>query len=212
MMHWIVIPFRGPENAKTRLQPALSDNARATLARAMFQHVLNVATRVVGGRHVLVATPSPVAARLARKVSAMVIRDTSPGLNEALSGARAHLRTRGASTMTIVGADLPLVEPSDIERLMYLASHGHVGMARAWKSGGTNGLSLPVSLKCEFQFGDDSFDRHWHQILELGTPPRECGAIRLRLDVDDPEDLAFLRKPGALSTLPSMPRMAYRGH
>lgn len=210
-MHWIVIPFRGPENAKTRLQPALSDGARAVLARAMFQHVLNVASKVVGARRVLVATPSPVVARLARQASAIVVRDGVPGLNEALSGALALLRTRGASTMTVIAADLPLVEPSDIERLMFWGRHGHVGIARAWKSEGTNGLSLPVSLKLEFQFGDDSFDRHWRLISALGTSPRQCGARGLRMDVDDPEDLALLREPSALSTLPSVPRTAYRG-
>jgi 2-phospho-L-lactate/phosphoenolpyruvate guanylyltransferase len=159
-MHWIVIPFRGVESAKSRLSACLSDEARRQVAIALFQHVLNVACRVAGPRHVLVVTPSATAVKTARRASAAVLPEAVTGHNEAIEQACAHLRGRGASTAAIVAADLPLLKPSNIEALMRSARSGTIAIAPDREGLGTNAIALPLAVPFRFQFGAGS--RHEH--------------------------------------------------
>ncbi len=210
-MQWIVIPYRGPATAKTRLSGCLSDAARRHVSRAMFQHVLNVACATAGARRVLVVTASNTAASLAKRAGAAVLRERSQGLNEAVEAACAHLRTRGATTATIIAADLPLLSRANLTALNARASRGHVALAPDRGGTGTNAVALPLGARFAFKFGADSFRLHLSQSNGATLPVRVMNHAALAADVDVPEDLALLADPAALSTLPSVEADAYRG-
>lgn len=210
-MHWIVIPFRGSGTAKSRLAGDLSDSSRRQIARAMFQHVLNVACEAAGPRRVLVTTPCPAAMKIARRAGASALRDTSAGLNEAVEAARLHLHARGASTATVIAADLPLLKRSNIEALMRSVRDGFVGIAPDRGGSGTNAIAIPVRIPFRFQFGTDSRYHHQMQSRRQGFMTRLLRQPGLASDVDEPDDLELLHDPFALTTLPQVASGAFKG-
>jgi 2-phospho-L-lactate guanylyltransferase len=210
-MSWVVIPFRGPEGAKTRLAEAVSAEQRRALARAMFQHVLGVACAATGANRVLVVTPSAIAARLAKGSGAHVLRDRGFGLNEALFEARDELRRKRAASMTIVAADLPLLKPQDIVELMEWAHPSRVMVAIDRKLKGTNGLAAPIARDFTFRYGPDSALAHAREARSLNLAVRSLRLDRFAADVDTPVDLEVLRRADALSALPRLPPRAVRG-
>ena len=72
MSVWALVPAKAFDRGKSRLMPALDDEARAAFARSLFDHVLGTLTAsgVVDG--VLVATDSPAVAAAARAHGAAV--------------------------------------------------------------------------------------------------------------------------------------------
>lgn len=209
-MHWIIIPFRGAGTAKSRLAESLSDEARQQVARAMFQHVLNVACEVAGAKNVLVTSPCTSAIRTARRAGANGIKEKLSGLNEAVDAARAHLHQRGALTVTVIAADLPLLKASNVAALMRCVRDGFIGIAPDRHGSGTNALALPVRVPFRFQFGPES--RYYHQMQgrHQGFTTRLLRQPGLASDVDAIEDLDLLSDPFALATLPQVSSGAFR--
>jgi 2-phospho-L-lactate guanylyltransferase len=202
-MHAIVIPFRGPASGKSRLAGAVSDTARRQIARAMFQHVLNVACSSVGARHVVVVTGSNAAASIARRAGALVLREARAGHNEAVAQGVEALRSRGATTAAVVSADLPLLAVSDLAALERHVRAGRIGIAADGSGKGTNAISLPLSVPFTFHFGPGSLFRHRTEAMTLRTQCLLVGGRGLKFDVDTPDDLKYLADPAALLTLPA---------
>jgi 2-phospho-L-lactate guanylyltransferase len=209
-MQWIVIPYRGPAGAKTRLAGAVSDAARQQISRAMFQHVLNVACTTVGARRVLVVTASHTASAIARRAGACVLRERQSGLNAAVAQACASLRNRGATTAAIVAADLPLLNPANLIALNKRASEGCIGIAPDRAGTGTNAIALPLGAPFAFRFGTDSFRQHCDQLREGVLAVRAIRQPELAADVDVAGDLSLLDHPSALATLPVVAAASYR--
>jgi 2-phospho-L-lactate guanylyltransferase len=205
-----VIPFRGGERGKSRLAQSLSDVAREHVARAMFQHVTNVAVAAAGAGRVLVVTPSADASKQARKSGAAVLRETSAGQNEAVTQACLHLRGKGATTATIVSADLPLLAQRNLEMLMRRARDGQIALAPDRTGEGTNAIALPLRTELRFHFGEHSYSRHVLHYRRSNLLVRSVRQVELASDVDVAEDLALLSDPAALTTLPSVDAGAYR--
>lgn len=209
-MHVVVIPFRGPASAKSRLAASITDTARRQISRAMFQHVLNVSCDVTGSRRVLVVTGSRTATVIARRCGASVLRDMTTGHNEAVAAGIEHLRARGATTAAIVAADLPLLQADNLAALERCARDGNVGIAPDRAGSGTNALALPLSVPLTYHFGANSLYRHRREARRYGATVRLLRQLGLAADVDTPDDLELLADPAALSTLPSV-GAAYRG-
>lgn len=210
-MSWVVIPFRGPEGAKTRLAEAMSEEARATLARAMFQHVLSVCCEAAGRDHVMVVTASRTAAKIAQAAGAVVVKERSSDLNGALSEAREALRRRHAPALSIVAADLPLLTADDVGELMEWARPERIMVAMDRRRSGTNGLALPVAGPFDFKFGPDSAVAHAREARLRHLAVRSMRQEGFAADVDTPADLELLRKPNALASLPGLAAGAFRG-
>ncbi len=209
-MHWVVIPFRGFESAKSRLAGRLSDEARRHISRAMFQHVLNVACQAAGPKNVLVVTPSSTATRIARISGAAILRDKEPGLNAAVTSACSFLRGRGKATAAIVASDLPLLLPDDVHALTQRARDGFVGIARDRSGKGTNAVSLPLGVPFQFKFGEHSFYQHFKQGRTGAFAVTTLRRRGLAADVDVPDDLALLDEEGALASLPVARNIQFR--
>src|SRR5262245_36794957 len=104
MSLWALVPAKSFDLGKSRLKPALSDEARRDFARSLFDHVLLQLRDTVDG--ILVCTDSDEVARAATEKGAHVHvrRDREKGLAAIVDGGLAELSSQQA---LVIMADLP---------------------------------------------------------------------------------------------------------
>jgi len=197
-----LIPVKRLEEAKSRLAPVLSPEARARLQLAMLADMLERLAGTKGLRRLLVLTDDAEAAALARAADAEVLADPSPqdGLNAALAAGLASLRGRDAAgVVAILPADLAFLDGAEVA----------AGIARAARRGraqvvpdrhglGTNALFLPPGCPLVPQFGPGSLARHLAAGEALALASLAC-------DIDLPVDLDLARAALAGCGGPSLP-------
>lgn len=187
----IAILARDPLRAKSRLAPDLAPPARALLARAMFEDVLDAACGS-GAARVLVVSDSPAIRFLAEARGATALVAPARGTNAAAETARAALAAGGQGVL-ILHADLPCARPSDVAAL--LRARGIVIVSDRWRAG-TNALLLPAGSALRPRFGPGSFARHVAAARATGEPWRATVVPRLAFDIDTTADLRALRRAG----------------
>ena len=114
------------------------------------------------------------------------------GLCHAYKTAAADLLTRGASTMLLLPADIPLVTKADIHALLAEHACPGVSLAAAGSDGGTNALLVSPPDIIAPAFGENSCQRHSAQAREQGLEPIVLNAAGLNLDIDTLEDIYTL--------------------
>jgi 2-phospho-L-lactate guanylyltransferase len=189
MSTWAVVPAKSLVRGKSRLSPALDHAARARLARSLLEHVLDALhDSAVDG--ILVATDGADVADLATSRGASVLLDEGGGsLADVVDRALAEVERRGATAAVVLMADLPRVEPQDVD-IIIAALEGHdVVLVRDHLGHHTNALAMAPPTAMRTCFGRaDSFDAHVARALEAGL---RVGAIhneRVAFDVDVPDD------------------------
>lgn len=195
MSVWALVPAKDFARGKSRLRPALSDGARVTLARRLFDHVLDrlCASGAVDG--VLVATDAPEVAAAARRHGAAVHFDppASPSLATVVDGGLEELGRRGATTAAVLMADLPALTMDDVMSLVRAAATAPVVLVRADDGHHTNALVLSPPRCLRTAFGQaDSFARHLAAARAAGLEVRVLDSPRIAFDLDDPGDHARL--------------------
>jgi 2-phospho-L-lactate guanylyltransferase len=206
-MHWIVIPFRGPDGAKSRLADVLDESRRMALALAMFKHVVAVATAAVDPGRVLIVTSSSEAVGVAQAAGAIALRESSGALNGALSAARDFFLLSGARRATILPADLPQLSQADVCAMLVLQP-GQVVIAPDRHGSGTNALTVPLDVDFHYAFGEGSLARHLQEASRLGLDVSRVCRSGLACDLDTGEDLDLLPHDHWLRTVISRPRAA----
>ena len=178
-----IVPFRAADDdgagAKTRLAARLDTKARAALAIAMAQHVLETLARCpsIGSIGVLAPTRPAFAPS-----DTDWIADHGRGLNAELSVAMA---LRGDAHLVTIHADLPLLGADDIAALLDAALSAGAAIAPDCSRTGTNALALSDAGGLRPAFGPDSFALHRALLPRAAVVDRPG----LALDIDTPEDL-----------------------
>jgi 2-phospho-L-lactate guanylyltransferase len=186
----VVIPIRSFAHAKARLASALSDDARATLARAMAERVVEAA----GTRPIIVVTSAPDVGAWCADRSIATVDD--PGtLDTAADAGRTWARNEGLVRVAIVHADLPFATTLDD-----VANDGDTPVAVVvpdHRDDGTPVLVLPVDASFTFMYGPGSAARHIHEAARCGLDVRVVRDDSLAFDVDIEADLRALesRRP-----------------
>jgi 2-phospho-L-lactate guanylyltransferase len=165
-----IVPVRTGPTVKRRLAHVMGLDERRALVRTMFEHVLDVLEAC--GLHVVVLSPQPLAANSA----AETWTDTARGLNAALDGAV----DRAGAPVLIVHADLPLLAPDDVDRVLDDDADVVIGRAR---DGGTNALLMRTAIRCAF--GKSSALAHAARARAAGLRASVVDRPTLALDVDD---------------------------
>ena len=189
----ILVPIKDFCNAKQRTAAALSSQQRSELAVAMARDVLSTLAACPSRPGVAIVTGDAAAADMAREHGFAVIHDAeNAGESEAIALATAECERRGAQWSMVVPADIPLVQPHEIEAVLAAMPACGVVIVPSWEERGSNAvLRRPASL-IPLRFGNDSFLPHLRAIETAGA---ECVILRfpgLALDVDTPADLAAL--------------------
>jgi 2-phospho-L-lactate guanylyltransferase len=157
----------------------------------LLEHTLTILNKISGIEHTLVVSRDPAALALTRSMGGRtVLEDGAPQFNTALKRATIVAQAQGARAVLILPADLPLVEPSDLEALL---SQGLtppvVVIAPDRRLDGTNGLFINPAGLIEYGYGPGSFQRHCQRATEAGARLVVVNSERIGLDLDLPEDL-----------------------
>ncbi|HZT66773.1 MAG TPA: 2-phospho-L-lactate guanylyltransferase [Acidimicrobiales bacterium] len=179
----VLIPVKAFADAKVRLAGALGPEERRRLARAMAEGVVRAAKPLP----VAVVCDDSAVAEWAADLGAQVIWAPDRGLNAAVEEGVARLAEQGADCVTVVHADLPLVQA-----IGRLGGSAVVALAPDRRRDGTNVAAVPANAGFRFSYGPGSFARHAQEASRLGLRLEVIERADLAWDVDVPADLEGL--------------------
>ncbi|HSO12410.1 MAG TPA: 2-phospho-L-lactate guanylyltransferase [Anaerolineales bacterium] len=196
MTIWAIVPVKPLRRGKSRLAGTLSEDERAELNQSLLQHTLNVLTDIKELEQVLVVSRDPHALTIARQYGARTVReDGQPQLNMALTRATVVAKVHATRGVLILPADLPLISQEDVLTLIEKAGEPPVVVIAPDRHGkGTNALLISPSGLIEYDFGDNSFQRHCERARQTGARLEIVDLPSLGLDLDLPEDLEIIRE------------------
>lgn len=196
MTIWAIIPVKPLRRGKSRLAGTLSEDERAELNQSLLQHTLKTLADIRELEQVLVVSRDPHALTIARQHGARTVReDGQPLLNMALARATVVAKIHATRGVLILPADLPLISREDVLTLIGKAGEPPVVVIAPDRHGrGTNALLISPSGLIEYDFGENSFQRHCERAKQAGARLEIVDLPSLGLDLDMPEDLEIIRE------------------
>lgn len=196
MTIWAIVPVKPLRRGKSRLAGTLSEDERAELNQSLLKHTLKTLSDLKEVEHVLVVSRDPQALTIARNYGARTVReDGQPQLNMALTRATVVAKIHATRGVLILPADLPLISQEDILTLIERASDPPVVViAPDRHEKGTNALLISPAGLIEYDFGENSYQRHCERVKEAGARLEIVNLPSLGLDLDLPEDLELVRE------------------
>ncbi len=189
-----LVPVKALENSKSRLRPAVGQ-ATERLTLAMLGDVLGTLLEVDALDRVVVVTPDPAVASVAREIGAEFLVRDDPGLNAAIDAAAAELAA-GASALLVVLGDVPGARPDEIARLLDAAPARGLALAPSLDGGTAALLRVPPDV-VRAGFGPESAKVHRELAEAAGVAFREVALPSLGIDVDSGDDLDALVRSDA---------------
>lgn len=196
MTLWAIVPVKPLRRGKSRLAGTLSEDERTELNRSLLQNTLRTFSDLREVEEVLVISRDPQALAIARQYGARTVReDGQPELNTALKRATVVAQVYATRGVLVLPADLPLVTRADVLTLIEQAGEPPAVVIAPDRHGtGTNALLISPAGLIEYDFGEDSFQRHCQRAREAGARLEIVNLPTLGLDLDLPEDLELVRK------------------
>ena len=195
-----ILPVKSLLFAKQRIAHELGDEARRALASALLDDALALCAAGDWVRWWVVTADLEVERR-ARRFGFGVIEDPGGGLNPALRTAVAYASERGATSITIVPADVPLGTRDDLLDIFDVGATSEMVVVPALRDGGTNALYMSRAGLIEPAFGPRSLQAH---LAHASAAKLRCSILRLprlELDIDRADDIAdLLERSGAAET------------
>lgn len=195
MTIWAIIPVKPLRSGKSRLAGALSADERTELNRTLLQHTLNTLSDLREVEHVLVISRDPAVLSVARTHGARTVREYGqPHLNTALQRATVVAQVYATRGVLVLPADLPLISREDVLTLIERATDPPVVViAPDRHEKGTNALLISPAGLIEYDFGENSFQRHCRRVKEADARLEVVNLPSLGLDLDLPEDLELIK-------------------
>ncbi len=202
MTLWAIVPVKPLRRGKSRLSGALTDAERAELNQKLLEQTLRTLSSLKELDQVLVVSRDPQALTIARNHGAKTIQeDGQPQLNTALTRATVLAKVQAIHGVLILPADLPLLTKEDVLTLIDSAAKPPVVViAPDRHKKGTNALLMTPPGLIDYEFGEDSFDKHCERAKQVGAHLKIVELPSLALDVDVPEDLELVKKIEAMKT------------
>jgi 2-phospho-L-lactate guanylyltransferase len=195
MTLWAIVPVKPLRRGKSRLAGTLNEDERTELNRALLQHTLETLSELKEVDGVLVVSRDPNALTIARNHGARTVQeDGQPELNTALKRATIVAQVYATRGVLVLPADLPLVTREDIQALIRRATEPPVVViAPDRHKKGTNALLISPPGLIEYDFGENSFERHCELIKKAGARLEIVDLPTLGLDLDVPEDFEIIK-------------------
>lgn len=187
------VPVKDLFGTKSRLAPLLDPGGRAGLTLYMMKRVV-CALRLGGipDGNLCVVSPDRLVLETAAEAGAVPLAQQTNGLNPALDEARDWALSRGAESLLVVPADLPLLGADDARALLAAGEEEPVTIGPDAAETGTNALLLRPPGAVPFLFGSGSYRAHLEAARQRGLPARDCRLPNLAFDIDTVEDLSKL--------------------
>ena len=189
----ILVPVKNLADAKQRLSSVLSPEERFALAQAMCEDVLQALASWQNRPAVAVVTSDLFARDLAARFNFDIVADDlNSGETSAIERATAVCRERGAKSTLVVPADIPLIENSELQKIIDSSPPGGAVLVPDAAGRGTNAAWRSPGDLFPLRFGNDSFLPHLAAAKATGMP---CVVLKLpgiARDVDRPEDMREL--------------------
>ena len=192
---WVVVLVKDFGSAKQRLMPALDAPSRRALARSNAEKA--IVASAAGDDRVVVAGSEEVAA-LARGMGVeAIVEPRQDGQNVAAARGIAFAVGHGAEAVLLLSSDLPLVTQNAVAEVLAagarMAAPAAVAVAAIGR-GGTNALYLRPPDSVTLHFGSESLEKFRHEAEERGVNFTIHHSDAMALDLDEPADLARLRR------------------
>jgi 2-phospho-L-lactate guanylyltransferase len=199
-----LVPVKALTWGKTRLSRLLSEGARHAVSRAMLTDVLTCLQKSSSVDKIVVVSSDATLLALAETFGAFVVDEEQPrGLNGAVSLGTSFSIEHGATALLVLLADLPLVEPNDVDFLFHqMRDVGKGVILTPCKEGdGTNALLRVPPLVMPPCFGGPSLAAHQTRAQSDNIPCRVVEVPHIAFDVDSVEDLErFVAHPSDTQT------------
>ena len=202
----ILIPVKNLANAKQRLASSLSQSIRTELAQAMLLDVLETLAAFCAAQapspaitpEVSVVTSDPYAVELARRFHFHLISDPSNrSETDAIEMATQVCESRGIGSTLVIPADIPLMQVSELQRILEAAPEEGSVLVPAADGRGTNAAYRCPGALFPLRFGNDSFKPHLAAARATGKPCTVLSLPGIALDIDNPAELRELAQaPG----------------
>jgi 2-phospho-L-lactate/phosphoenolpyruvate guanylyltransferase len=189
-----VIPVKGLLDSKSRLNRALAPQDKKKLILAMLKDVLRSAWDSELFDRVTVVSPDRNVEREANLEQGVFLHQEGIGLNSGIRQATL-LGTRAKSaSLAVVLADIPLVQPKDLEELYAVGSSAERVVLSPSLKGGTNVMIREPPDLIPSSYGRWSFSNHLRAAQKTGVPVYSVSNPRLSLDIDTPGDLISIAR------------------
>jgi 2-phospho-L-lactate guanylyltransferase len=189
MIIFVIIPVKRLDNAKSRLSPFLTNDERKQFCLKMLEDVLRT---VKSTRHIhqtVVISSDPAVLQIAETFGVAHLKEGKTGLNEAVSEAIGWCVEKGATSVVVLPADIPLVTPTDLKRMLSLGEKASIVISSSRSGKGTNALLLtPPNVSPTF-YGPNSFQNHIQEALKRKISLRKFRSSKIAFDIDTVEDL-----------------------
>ena len=156
----VVIPVKGAPAAKSRLAPAVPDDARAVLARAFALDTIAAALGATSVARVLVVGDDPSLAGVAEFVSEPSGEGAERGLLPAVRRGIAHARADASGAVAVLLGDLPALRPQELDAALAAAARHPLAFVRDADGTGTTLATAASGVAFEPRFGPGSAKRH----------------------------------------------------
>jgi len=189
MTTFVIIPVKRLDNAKSRLSPLLTDSERKQFCIKMLEDVLRTVKSTKSINQTVVVSNDPEVFHVAKNFEAAYLRERNAGLNEAVSEAVDWCVGRGATSVLVLPADIPLVTPTDLSEMFALRERFSMIISPSRSDKGTNALLLTPPNVCPTFYGPCSFQKHMEEASKRRISFRSFRSHRIALDIDTVEDL-----------------------
>jgi 2-phospho-L-lactate/phosphoenolpyruvate guanylyltransferase len=207
-----ILPVKNPRNAKQRLEGFLPAETREKLARILYEQTITTLSQASGVDRVIVITSDAEIAAHARRTGALVIEENRQVSHSASADAACRTAMQmGAETALLVPIDVPLVEPSDFERLAAagMSLRPGVVIVPSADGTGTNALARTPPDVIPSCFGPGSFHAHLGEARSRAIAAHVLRLPGLMFDIDTPADVAELLARAPESHVASFLRSAF---
>ena len=183
-----ILPVKRLADAKKRLSERFGDEHRVEIARALVHDALELCRSSSAFLTWWVVSDDHDVLDLALSYGCRPLPDSAHSLNGALALATQAAMAEGASSVTIVPADVPLAYSGDLRDVVDTGATSDIVVVPSERDGGTNGLFMKLPNKMEPRFGPSSLSAHTLLAERLGLRCSVLVLPRLALDIDTAED------------------------
>jgi 2-phospho-L-lactate guanylyltransferase len=196
MSLWAIVPIKPLRRGKSRLATVLSEKDREQLNQTLLIKTICCLKEIKEIDQILIVSYDPSALTVSRDYGVRTIQESpNTNINKALRKGTMAAIAFNVSSILIVPADLPFIEPDAIRELLSKSQKPpEIVITPDRRMNGTNALFInPIGI-LDYDFGMWSFRKHVEQAERKKIRIEIYNNDKLSFDLDIPEDLDYFKQ------------------